>query len=283
MSAMSLVILVVGAILVSALIFFERELRKRQTQLAQAAARESLEREKRVREVTDKYIANGASGAEIRGALAAGVLQLRNADEVREFCDRVAERNENSPIPPRYRQHLTDDQLLDFFREIQLAEWWEGNEAVILAVIATIKKRHGGRGAGAILRMAFAVEPHCRIRATREPDSPLWSFYFLNDGHAAIDSADLVAVKYEFGDTYVGGESPSVSVAGLAPGAQALIWQDDGGSELRTDLWLRVTQGGQVTWLLFEFPKLYRQQGTRLIAHQIRMQGPPPADSDSDP
>lgn len=123
--------------------------------------------------------------------------------------------------------------------------------------------------------MSSSVELKCRIVATREPDSPLWSFYLINDGETAIETAELEAVKYEWGDQYRGGESPHVHIADLAPGGQALVWKDDGSSEMRTDLWLRFAHGGLQTWLLFEFPKLYRQRGTTLIAHPTRMGGPP--------
>ena len=105
-----------------------------------------------------------------------------------------------------------------------------------------------------------------RIVATREPDSPLWSFYLVNDGDRAIDEAVLDAVKYEWGDQYLGEKSPDVRVAHLEPGARALIWTDDGSSEMRTDLWLRITIGGVQQKALFEFPKLYRQTGTLLEA-----------------
>lgn len=59
------------------------------------------------------------------------------------------------------------------------------------------------------------------------------------------------------------------------PGARALLWRDDGGSEMRTDLWLLVSHRGVEAWWLFEFPRLYRQQGTILVAHPQRMGGPP--------
>jgi hypothetical protein len=123
--------------------------------------------------------------------------------------------------------------------------------------------------------MPEPLEFQCRILATREPGSPLWSFYLINDGGTTIESSELQAVKYEFGDEYRGGESPGVSVADLAPGGRALIWRDDGSSEMRTDLWLRMTHRGLETWLLFEFPNLYRQRETTLIAHPMRMGGPP--------
>ena len=106
--------------------------------------------------------------------------------------------------------------------------------------------------------------------ATREPDSPLWNFHLINDGETAIETAVLEAVKYEWGDEYRGGESPAVRITNLAPGERALLWKDDGSSEMRTDLWLRFVQSGQETILFFEFPKLYRQSGTMLIAAPIQ-------------
>ncbi len=113
------------------------------------------------------------------------------------------------------------------------------------------------------------------VTATRLPESRRWSFYLINDGGMTIESAELAAVRYEWGDQYVGGESPGMRVVDLEPGAQALIWRDDGSSEMRTDLWVRVTDGTRETWLLFEFPRLYRQEGTTLIAHPTVMGGPP--------
>jgi hypothetical protein len=44
---------------------------------------------------------------------------------------------------------------------------------------------------------------------------------------------------------------------------------------MRTDLWLRVTHQGLDAWLLFEFPRLYRQTAATLVSHPTRMQGPP--------
>jgi len=118
-----------------------------------------------------------------------------------------------------------------------------------------------------------SVIPLCRIVATRDSNSPVWHFHFVNDGQAPIERAVLSAVRYEWGDQYVGeGASPNVVVTNLSPGGQAPIWQDDGSSEMRTDLWLRVTHLGQEIILLFEFPKLYRQRGTTLVAHPDRME-----------
>lgn len=120
-----------------------------------------------------------------------------------------------------------------------------------------------------------APDLKCRIIATRSPASRVWTFHIVNDGDTTIEEAWLEAVKYEWGDQYQGGESPHVRVSGLAPGAQANAWTDDGSSEARTDLWVRVTNAGTDVWLLFEFPKLYRQTGDRLVAHPQRMPGPP--------
>ena len=111
--------------------------------------------------------------------------------------------------------------------------------------------------------------------ATREPDSRLWSFYLHNDGETPIQNVALQAVKYEWGDEYRGGEAPDVHITNLGAGDRALVWKDDGSSEMRTDLWLRFVHAGLETFLLFEFPKLYRQTGTTLIAQPIKVSGPP--------
>ncbi len=123
--------------------------------------------------------------------------------------------------------------------------------------------------------MSLGVEPRLRVVAERKRDSRMWIFYLVNDGGTLIESCELAAVRYEWGDQYVGGETPIVRLANLSPGAHALIWRDDGSSEMRTDLWLRVTHQGQQAWLVFEFPRLYRQTGTTLVAHPTTMQGPP--------
>jgi len=113
--------------------------------------------------------------------------------------------------------------------------------------------------------------PECRIVATRAPGARVWEFCLVNDGETAIEAAVLEAVKYEWGDQYLGGESPRAQVANLAAGAQARIWTDNGSSEMRTDLWVRVTQRGTDTLLLFEFPKLYGQSGDTLIARPLKV------------
>lgn len=107
--------------------------------------------------------------------------------------------------------------------------------------------------------------------ATRDSGSPLWSFHLVNEGDAVIGSAELAAVKYDWGEQYVGGHTPNTVAREIAPGARALLWQDDGSSEMRTDLWVRIGE----TWLLFEFPRLYRQQGTSLTGDAIVASGPP--------
>ena len=115
-----------------------------------------------------------------------------------------------------------------------------------------------------------------RIVATREPEASLWSFYLVNTGESAIEEAELTHVKYEFGDQYMGpGETPNVKVVDLAPGTRAHVWNDNGASEMRTDLWVRFKHRGTETWCYFEFPKLYRQTGTTLEAGPWRADGPP--------
>ena len=103
-------------------------------------------------------------------------------------------------------------------------------------------------------------ELRCHVIATRETGGSVWSFYLVNDGESAIGEATLEAVNYEFGDAYRGGETPNKIVRNLAPGERALVWTDDGSSEMRTDLWVRIAS----VKLLFEFPRLYRQTGTML-------------------
>ena len=125
----------------------------------------------------------------------------------------------------------------------------------------------------------MSADLSCRIVATRTPGSSSWLFHLVNDGDREIETAALEAVKYEWGDQYAGGESPHARVSGLAPGAQAHVWTDDGSSEMRTDLWLRVTRDGSDVWLLFEFPKLYRQAGDTLTARGMEMPGPPSSDT----
>jgi hypothetical protein len=101
----------------------------------------------------------------------------------------------------------------------------------------------------------------CRVAACRESlgDGKKWSFYLINDGDAALDSAVLTRVGYEWGDTG-SSEDADVGVPGLAPGAHALIWRDDGsGAELRMDLSVAARANGREVRLLFEFPKLYRK------------------------
>src|SRR5262252_6284347 len=107
----------------------------------------------------------------------------------------------------------------------------------------------------------------CRVAACREAldDGKEWSFYLINDGAIALDSALLYEVGFEWGDQ--GQSEPAdVRVAGLAPGAHALIWRDDGsGAELRMELSLRVSASGREAQLRFEFPKLYLQRNLRSI------------------
>jgi len=108
----------------------------------------------------------------------------------------------------------------------------------------------------------------CRLAACRESleDSKEWSFYLINDGENVIESAILSRVSYEWGDSGTS-ETPNVQVAGLAPGASALIWRDDGsGAELRMEFSIVLRADGRQIELRFEFPKLYRQRNLPFVA-----------------
>ena len=104
----------------------------------------------------------------------------------------------------------------------------------------------------------------CRVAACREArgDGDTWSFYLINDGDVPLDSAVLYQVSTEWGDQGHT-EAADRRVSGLAPGAHALIWRDDG--EFRTELCLRVSAGEREARLSFEFPKLYIQRDLRLV------------------
>ena len=108
----------------------------------------------------------------------------------------------------------------------------------------------------------------CRMAACREDldDGKEWSFYLLNDGQSALDSAVLHEIGYEWGDMG-SSETPDVRIGDLAPGAHALVWRDDGsGAELRMELSLRARVRGREVRLRFEFPKLYNQRNPRLVS-----------------
>jgi hypothetical protein len=104
----------------------------------------------------------------------------------------------------------------------------------------------------------------CRVAACREVlgDGKGWSFYLINDGGTPIDSVVLSEVISEWGD-WGSSEAADVRVTGLAPGAHALIWRDDG--EFRTELSLLVRMGDREARLEFEFPKLYIQRNLRPV------------------
>ncbi len=107
----------------------------------------------------------------------------------------------------------------------------------------------------------------CRVTACREAldDGKEWSFYLINDSDAPIDLAELYSIDYEWGD-WGNSEATDVRITGLAPGANALIWRDDGsGAELRMELSLRVQVRGREVRLQFEFPKLYLQSNLPLV------------------
>lgn len=104
----------------------------------------------------------------------------------------------------------------------------------------------------------------CRVAACREPSAGggPWCFYLINDGDAPLESAELYQVSTEWGD-FGHRQAADVRVAGLAPGAHALLWRDDG--ELRIELALRVRVAGREVHLAFEFPRLYRQTDLPLV------------------
>ncbi len=105
----------------------------------------------------------------------------------------------------------------------------------------------------------------CRVAACKEPSARAepWCFYLINDGRAPLDSAQLYRVSTEWGD--VGhSQAVDVRVSGLAPGAHAPIWRDDG--EFRIELALLVRAGGHEAHLTFEFPRLYRQTDLPLVS-----------------
>jgi hypothetical protein len=104
----------------------------------------------------------------------------------------------------------------------------------------------------------------CRVAACREPlaGTGRWCFYLINDGDGPLDSAQLYRVSTEWGD-FGNSRAADVRVGGLAPGAHALVWRDDG--ELRIELALLVRAGDREARLTFEFPRLYRQTGLPLV------------------
>ena len=105
----------------------------------------------------------------------------------------------------------------------------------------------------------------CRIAACRETpdaDGNDWSFYLINDSADPLELAVLHEISYEWGDM-PSTKRVDVRVAGLAPGAHAHIWRDDG--ELRMDLSLRVQARGRELKMWFEFPRLYRKQELPIV------------------
>lgn len=98
----------------------------------------------------------------------------------------------------------------------------------------------------------------CRVAAC--PSGGSWEFYLINDSDSPLDWAVLNRIGYEWGD-WSNTEDVDVRVTGLAPGAHARIWTDNGdGAELRMNLSLRVCMGKREGTLTFEFPKLYMKR-----------------------
>ena len=112
------------------------------------------------------------------------------------------------------------------------------------------------------------MEPiRCRIAACRESlgDGREWSFYLINDSDAPLDSATLYEIDYEWGDMG-NSHAANARVKGIAPGAYALLWRDDGsGAELRMELSLRVQARDREVRMRFEFPKLYRKSDLPVV------------------
>jgi hypothetical protein len=115
--------------------------------------------------------------------------------------------------------------------------------------------------------MELSEPIRCRVAACRDTmhAGSGWSFYLINDGNAPLESAVLYEVSYEWGDSG-NSEAADARVTDLAPGAHALIWQDDGsGAELRMELSLRVRARGREAALQFEFPKLYKLRNLQSV------------------
>jgi hypothetical protein len=114
-------------------------------------------------------------------------------------------------------------------------------------------------------------------------DGKEWSFYLLNDGEAALDSAVLHEIAYEWGDMG-SSEAADVHVTDLAPGTHVLAWRDDGsGAELRMELSLRAQVRGREVRLQFEFPKLYNQRNPRLVSGLGKLGWQVAAEGQADP
>ena len=104
----------------------------------------------------------------------------------------------------------------------------------------------------------------CRVAACREAlaDGQVWSFYLINDCDDTLDSAMLYRISSEWGD-FGNTRTADVHVSGLAPGARALIWRDDG--EFRTELSLLARLADREVRLSYEFPKLYIQRNLPFV------------------
>ena len=111
----------------------------------------------------------------------------------------------------------------------------------------------------------------CRVAACYEPepllgDGKVWSFYLINDSELPLDVAKLYLIEYEWGGM-VNEEEADVRVTDLTPGANALIWRDDGsGAELRMGLSLIVRVGDREVRFRFQFPKtLYKKRNLPVV------------------
>ena len=130
-----------AGIVVSALTYFAGVQRGKRERAADAQERAREIREARIAGITERYVANTLKVANMAGALRAGVTSLSDWTEVRDFCERVDAAGETPVVPPRYRQHIRDEDLLTFFERLSKAQGWESNEGFTLQVIDSLKQR----------------------------------------------------------------------------------------------------------------------------------------------
>lgn len=81
-----------------------------------SAKQDATERERRISDLVNRYAKDTLRIANEDGALAAGVLALRDWTEVRDFCNRAeVQANDAAPIPSVRRKRIRDERLSDYF------------------------------------------------------------------------------------------------------------------------------------------------------------------------
>lgn len=114
--------------------------KNRDEDLERAATRA---REDRIARAVAAYM-EGAKGYRIlneHGALAAGALELEDWTEVRDFCDRAAQRVTSpgdAPIPPVRRARIRNEQLLKYLQAWRQVRQVQGASFDIEPVIAAL-------------------------------------------------------------------------------------------------------------------------------------------------